>query len=376
MKLTISQAALLPVLQATTNIVSARTTLPILGDLLLEAADGKLSVSATDLDTGIRLKVDAAIEKEGTATIPARKFLSIIKELPAGDILISVNDKRVTSISTGSSQFKINGHAEDDFPPLQVVKDGHGIELEQATLAEMLRLTAYSISTDESRYVLNGILFKMEAGKLVLVSTDGRRLAMTEKDVAGNTAVFEMIVPTKVIQEMSRNLAKEGVVKIHADGSSVIFELPNGIITSKLIEGNYPNFRQVIPKEVKHTATVVREDLLTAVRRVAVLASEKSNSIKFIFSKNLLTIKANTPEVGEAEQTMEIGYTGSDIEVSFNPAFISDPLRAMTQENVILQLTDSLSPIMVRPVVPEAAEGEEPAIASKAMGLLMPMRNA
>ena len=374
MKLTISQAALLPILQATTSIVSSRTTLPILGNLLLEAADGKLSVSATDLDTGIRLKVDADISKDGSATIPARKFLSIIRELPAGEIEISVNDKRVTTISAGTSQFKINGLAEDDFPPLPEVKDGHGLELEQPVLAEMLRLTSYAISTDESRYVLNGVLFKLADGKLTLVSTDGRRLALLEKDVAVSNKNFDMIVPTKAIQELTRNLGKDGVVKIHADGNFVVFELPAGVVTSKLIEGSYPNFMQVIPKDNKKTATAVREDLLTAVKRIAVLASEKTNTVKFIFGKNQLTIKANTPEVGEAEQTMEINYSGKPIEISFNPEFAADPLRVMTQENVEICLTDGLSPAVFRPVIPEGVEGEAPSVAAKALGVLMPMR--
>jgi DNA polymerase-3 subunit beta len=371
MKLTIEQSALLPVLQATTSIVSTRTALPILGDLLLEAKAGKLSISATDLDTGIRLQVDAEVEKEGCTTIPARKFLSIVRELASGPVSIAVDAKKVTSIVSGTSQFKINGRPEEDFPPLHAITDGESFTIGQAVLAEMINLTSFAMSDDVSRLSLNGILFTLEDGVLTLVATDGRRLSTINRDLPETKKIKRsMIVPTKGVMELVRNLGKDGDVTVTDGESSISFTLPKGVISTKKIEGNYPNWKQVMPSEAKVSPVMPREDFLVAVRRVALLASEKSNSIKLIFSKGTLTIRANTPEVGEAEQTMELPeYKNADIEISFNPEFLMAPLRAMPQETVALDLTDGSSPALLHAV----SEGDE--VASRVRCVLMPMRS-
>jgi DNA polymerase III subunit beta len=349
MKCVIAREALLSGLQIVQNVVSTRTTLPILGNALLQAVDGKLIISTTDLDTGIRASVEAEISKGGATTLPARRLFSIIRELPAAELTLEVDSKQVATITSGASFFRIMGLPEEDFPPFPKGDGAKAFKIPQGVFRDMLKRTAYAISTDESRYVLNGVLLSFKDNKLSLVATDGRRLALVEQDLEfPKGSEVEAILPTKAVQELQRILRDEEPLNISFAENQVSFDLGNTFLYSKLIEGNYPNYKQVVPAEAKERIVLERELFLNAVRRVALLSSEKSNSVKLIFSKNNLDITANTPEVGEAKESLPISYKGKEFNIAFNPEFLMDPLKNIEADEIFFDFIDELSPGVIK----------------------------
>ncbi|MBL9153588.1 MAG: DNA polymerase III subunit beta [Verrucomicrobiales bacterium] len=345
MKFLIDRDAFLEALQQVQHVVSSRTTLPILSNVLIEADGDTLKLTTTDLDVGISGQVKAQIERGGATTLPARKLVMIIRELNSGEVSVDVDSDNVASVRNGPSFFKIIGLDQEEFPPLASFDEAREFVIEQAKLKDALRKTAYAISTDETRYVLNGIYWSFKDNVLTLVATDGRRLAMVEQDVEfPKSNEINVIIPTKAINELQRLLGDEGEVRVRISDSQVSFELNDSILVSKLIEGNYPNFRQVIPGEAKQRITLEREVLFNAVKRVAILTSDKSNSIKLSFKPDMLQISANSPEIGEAHESLHINYKGPVLSIAFNPEFLMAPLRNLAQDEVFLDLIDEMSP--------------------------------
>ena len=345
MKFSATKEKLLEGLQQVQNVVSTRTTLPILSNVLLQAKEGAVHLTTTDLDVGVRGSFEANVDKVGATTLPARRLFTIIRELPSSEIAIEVDGKNAASIRSGQSFFKILGLPEEEFPPLPKFENAKVVTMRQKDLHDGLRKTAYAISTDETRYVLNGVLFSFKENKLTLVATDGRRLAMLDIELEfPRSHEAEIIVPTKAVTELQRLLKDDGEVKISVGSGQIAFDLNNTLLVSKLIEGNYPNYKQVIPSEAKERVTLERETFLNSLRRVSLLASDKSNSIKLNFSKNNIEITANTPEVGEARESLPVAYKGRDFSIAFNPEFLMAPLRNLTEDEVFFDLIDEMSP--------------------------------
>jgi len=241
------------------------------------------------------------------------------------------------------------GLPEEEFPRFPEFGAGKALKIEQSVLRDMLRKTAYAVSNDETRYVLNGVFMGLKGDKLTVVATDGRRLALIEHDIEipkGSEA--ELILPTKAVTELERLLADKGEVKLCIGENQILFETDGTTLATKLVEGTYPNFRQVIPTETKERISLERELLLSALHRASILASEKSQSVKLNFAKNTLTITATTPEVGEAKETLSINYKGKEITIAFNPQYMMDPLRNLDADEVFLELTDELSPGVIK----------------------------
>lgn len=349
MKFSISKEAFLEAIQQVQHVVSTRTTLAILSNVLLRANDGSLELTTTDLDVGVSGSVNADVEDAGATTLPARRLATIIRELPADEIEVSVDEKNVASIKSGPSFFKVHGLSSEEFPPLPKFDGAREFTVEQPVLRDCLRKTSYSISTDETRYVLNGILFSFKNNTLTMVATDGRRLAMVEQELEfPQSHETEFIVPTKAVNELQRLLGDKGDVTIKVTGSQVGFDLDGSFLVSKLIEGNYPNYRQVIPGEAKERIALERETLLKAVSRVSILSSEKSNSVKMQFSPGQVEIVASSPEIGEARESLAINYKGPPITIAFNPEFLMAPLRNLTADEIQLHLIDEISPGVLR----------------------------
>ena len=353
MKLAVAKDQLLNGLQSVQNIVSSRTTLPILSNVLLQAAEGQLELTATDLDVTISCKLEATIKNPGTITLPVKKLFSIVRELGAQEIDLEVDDKNGCKLRAGSSYYRMNGLPAEEFPPLHKFGECRSLKLPQDKVKGMLRRTCFAVSSDETRYVLNGIFFSFKEHKFTMVATDGRRLALTDEDVDFGEESVEFIVPTKAINELSRLLHPSGEAQISVTDNQASFELKgeqgqNALLITKLVEGNYPNYRQVIPADSGERIPLVREELLQALRRAEIMTSEKSNSVRMSFSKNNLAITANTPEVGEARESLAINYKGPDLAIAFNPTYLMDPLKALDQDEVFLELTDELSPGVVR----------------------------
>jgi DNA polymerase-3 subunit beta len=349
MKFSISKEALLEGLQKVQHVVSTRTTLPILSNVLLVAKNGRLTFTTTDLDVGITGSVEAKIDKEGATTLPAKRLVNIVRELPASEVEISVDAKNIASIQSGPSFFKIIGLGQDDFPPLPDFEGAKEFRMPQSLLRDGLKKTSYAISTDETRYVLNGIYTSFREGKLTLVATDGRRLAMVENDLDFPAShETDVIVPTKAVQELQRLLGDTGEVLIRLSDSQISFSIGDHLLISKLIEGNYPNYRQVIPGDSTERVELPRESVFDTVRRVSLLSSDKSNSVKLVFGDNSVEVTANSPDVGEARETMEVQYSGKPMQIAFNPEFLMAPLRALESETVYLDLIDEMSPGVIR----------------------------
>jgi DNA polymerase-3 subunit beta len=350
MNLTIAKDQIINGLQAVQNVVSNRTTLPILSNVLLRAEGDRLELTATDLDVTVVCSVEGKVTKPGATTVPVKKLFGIVRELTNSEIEIDVDDKNTCSIRSGASFYKINGLSADEFPPLPKFKDDKKVVLNQETVRGMMKKTSFSISTDESRYVLNGIFISLKDHKMTMVATDGRRLALVDEEVdVSEQSHGEFIVPAKTVGELNRLLQDKGEVEIRYSDNQASFTLKDEkgssvLIITKLIEGNYPNYRQVIPNEVKERVAIGREEFLHALKRAEIMTSEKSNSVKMAFGKNNLAITANSPEVGEARESLAINYKGKEMAIAFNPKYLIDPLNALSEDEVFIELIDELSP--------------------------------
>ncbi len=350
MNLSISKEQLINGLQTVQNVVSSRTTLPILSNVLLRAENDRLELTATDLDVTITRGVEAKVKIPGATTVPVKRFFGIVRELNNPEIELEVDEKHTCSIRSGSSFYKINGLSADEFPPMPVFKEDKKVILPQETVKGMLKKTSFAMSADEARYVLNGIFISLKEHKMTMVATDGRRLALVDEEVeVSEISQGEFIVPAKAVGELNRLLQERGQVEIKYAENQAAFVLqdekqPGPLIITKLIEGNYPNYRQVIPAEAKERVSLLREELMSALRRAEIMTSEKANSVKLSFGDNKLEITANSPEIGEAKETLAVNYKGSEMAIAFNPKFMIDPLNALTNDEVFIELIDELSP--------------------------------
>jgi len=350
MNLTISKEQIINGLQAVQNIVSTRTTLPILSNVLLRAEKDRLELTATDLDVTVSCSVEAAVKKAGSTTVPVKKLFGIVRELNSGDMDIEVDEKNFCSLRSGASYYKINGLSAEEFPPLPNLKEERKVVLPQEKVRSMMKKTAFAISTDESRYVLNGIFISLKEHKLTMVATDGRRLALVDEEVdISEKSQGEFIVPAKAVNELNRLLQETGEVEVKYNENQAAFTLKDEkgfsiLVATKLIEGNYPNYRQVIPAETKERVALAREEFLHALRRAEIMTSDKANSVKLAFTKNNLAITANSPEVGEAKESLAINYKGKEMSIAFNPKYIIDALNALPNDEVFIELIDELSP--------------------------------
>ena len=356
MKFKINQDHFSNGLQQVLNVVATRSTMPILSNVLIEARDGQIELTTTNLDLGIRCRIKADVKQPGGLTLPVRKLATIVRELPQAEVFVESSENNQAKIASGGSLFKIMGIGTDEFPPLPTFENRHVFELTQDSVLNMLKSVSYGQSTDENRYILNGVYFNFSDDKLTLVATDGRRLALTalETDVAADNG-GSLILPAKTVAELERLLGKGEKLKIAFNDRQVAFDIEidddgdSGLsdqlyLVSKIVEGNYPNYRQVIPKETEHRVKIERELMLECVHRAALVTSDKSNSVKLKVSKNLLEISGSSSEYGESHESMAIAYDGPEVQVAFNPQFLMEPLKALTKDEVFFEFKDELSP--------------------------------
>ena len=295
--------------------------------MLIEAEEGHISLTTTNLDLGIRCRIKADVSEPGGLTLPVRKLATIIRELPQNEIFIETSENNQAKITSGGSNFKIMGISTEEFPPLPSFENRHVFELSQTEIVSMLKSVSYGQSSDENRYILNGVYFNFADEKLTLVATDGRRLALTALDTEiSEDNAGSLILPAKTVAELERLMGKGDKVKIAFNDRQAAFEISiddssdTGLVdhlylVSKIVEGNYPNYRQVIPKETEHRVKIERELMLECVHRAALVTSDKSNSVKLKVSKNLLEISGSSAEYGESHESMAIAYDGPEVQV-------------------------------------------------------------
>ena len=354
MKIKTTKDALLRGIQIVQNAVTSKSTLPILSHILLEAKKNEIHLTATDLEIGISMKVEGEVSEEGSITVPARKFSEIIKELDSQTpIQISLKKGQAINIEAGRSYFRLVGLSKEDFPQLPDIPTGgkavETVKIQQKILKNMIQLTSFAMSHDETRYVLNGILFSFKDKNLKLVATDGRRLAIIQKEALESGSVKkDTIIPMKTIQELSRNLEEEGVVIFYFRENQLQINLGPITITSRLIEGEYPNYEQVIPKKTKEEVRLGTQDFLQATRRASILTSQDSQSVRINIIKDRMIITKNSPELGEAREEIEVDYKGGELVIGFNPNFLIDALKNIGEENVQFAFIDPEKPAMIK----------------------------
>ena len=349
MKIQTNKEELFLNIQIVQNIVTPRVSLPILSNILLEVIDNKMRLTTTDLDIGISCEYPVEAVETGSITVPAKRFADIVRELPNGQVIITSKKNNMVTIQTESCEFKIMGMPKDEFPKLPEFKDKEVIKLDQAVLKEMLLKTSFASSREETRYVLNGVLLKIENNKIYFIATDGRRLALIEK--ANEVSIkkpISIIIPNKTITELNRNLKEEGSADIIIEENQALFDLGGVRVISRLIEGEFPDYRQVIPNEVPDKIRVNRDTFMAALKRAALLSTLDYQAVKLEVFKNKLSVSKSTPDVGESHEDLTTEYLGKELAIGFNPAYLIDVLKNLHGETVLLEISDSEKPGVIR----------------------------
>jgi len=359
MKVRMGRDELLTGLQRVQGVVEKRNTMPILSNILIEAKQEGAEIVATDLEIGMRGLYKATVHKPGGITVSARKLYEIIKELPSGDIDLMSSENNWTTIQAGKSQFKVVGLPSNDYPALPAIEREGLTPLSGAGLLELIRKTLFAAGDNDARYILNGLLVTLISSEkkttLRLVGTDGHRLAVAEQDLGkagakGAPQEIKAIIPKKAAQEMRRLLEEGGDSEplIGFTKNLMIFRKSGLLLTSRLMEGNYPNYQQVIPKESNKKIIVQRTELESALRRVSVLSKDKAHAVKLSSAPGRLTLFSSNPDYGEATEEMSAQYEGEALNTGFNARYLLDVFDVMDGEKVSLQMESALSPCLIQ----------------------------
>lgn len=369
MKFVISTQEFNYLLSKVLNVVSSKSTIPILSNILIEAKNNHLYLTATDLTVGIRCFTEAKILEEGATTLPARRLSQLIRELTAVNIECITNDNDVTEIIADSSKFKLYGMNKNEYPALPDFNDTSRFVISQASLKDAFFMTSFAVSREDNRYVLTGVNLTLKDNSAILVGTDGKRLAKTKIKVDLLPSLEgSYIIPLKAVEEIQKNLGEEGDVIVHLMKDKVAIELENALIITKLLTGEYPDVDRVIPQDPETKITLHREELSTLLKQVSLFTQEGSHSVKFTFTPGELKLLANTTEIGEGIVKMPVNYHGAKLDIAFNPNYFMDILRHIKNESVELGLTDPFNP----GIITKTAEDKETEYGS--LFVLMPMR--
>lgn len=354
MEVVLDRDAFLKGLSMVQNIVEPRQTLPILANVLVQADGDVVHLTATDLEVGARVSVPARVPGKGSVTVSARKLVEIVKELPAAALALKVGDNAAVSIRCGGASYKLVGLGSDDFPPVVPASPKSWLTLEAKVLREMLGRTSFAISHDETRYALNGILFVVQEKELRLVATDGHRLALAKASLSQPAEPVSGIVPRKAATEIGRVLGSSEEVQVAITENQFVLQMPNFVMTARLIEGQFPNYDAVIPKTHPIKLALSRSGVTAAIRRVAVMADDRNKPVRFTLGPGSLQLAASSHELGEAEESIEVDYTGGEVAIAFNSRYVLDALSPIEDDQAVLELKDSLSPGVVRQATEES----------------------
>jgi DNA polymerase-3 subunit beta len=348
MEVVLDRDAFLKGLQMVQNIVEPRQTLPILANVLVETDGESIHLSATDLEVGARVTVPARVATKGAITISARKLAEIVKELPATTLTVKVGDNATVGLRCGGVSYKLVGLAPDDFPPVVPASPGAWLKLDAKVLREMLAHTSFAVSHDETRYALNGVLLVVQPKEIRIVATDGHRLAIASRPLGEVAAPVTGIVPRKAVSEITRALGAGEEVQIAITENQFVLQMPNFVMTARLIEGQFPNYEAVIPKGQPGKLILSRAALMAALRRVAVMAEERNKPVKLSLAPASLKLSASSTDLGEAEEALTVDYAGEELAIAFNSRYILDALAPMEEEAIVFEFKDALSPGVIK----------------------------
>lgn len=353
MKFSIERSKFLEALKNVQNIVPSKVSLPILQNAMLSLEGNRLEMTTTDLDISVKSIVECDGIEDGKTTLPVKLLFNSVGKLAEGKVTVEVDGEDSGKISAGSAKFKLTGKKAADFPKLPENEESYIYSIECQTFKEMLRKTAYAASQDDTRRTLKGVLMSFKDSKLTIVATDGRRLALVEKEMElPKEAEKDVVLPSKAVQELQRIFSGEGSVKIRIKASQICFETEDTEIYSKLIEDVYPNYLQVIPKTCKEKIVVERQLLVDALERASVMTMDEAHSTKLTFEENRLTVASSASEIGYAKDEVPVKYAGEKLEIIFNPAYVMDPLKAIDDDEVKIELNDGHSPAVIRCSIP------------------------
>ncbi|HRW58840.1 MAG TPA: DNA polymerase III subunit beta [Chlamydiales bacterium] len=363
MKAVISKVELVSLIGKIQSIVSAKPAIPILANVLIEAKNDQIILSATDLTTSMRCHAEAKVIEEGAIALPAKRFFQLTRELTSPQIKISTDENDVAEIVAGSSVFKINGMQKDEFPTLPETTNAFQISLLSQDLKEMFSKTSFSAARDDSRHILNGILIQIADQTATFIGTDGKRLSKVSKQIEVNPSFKgSYVVPLKAVEEMTKIIDEQSKwITLSLMNDKIFLEHGNATLTTKLLSGQYPDVERVIPQETEKEVKLHREELIALLRQVSLFTSESAGSVRFIFEEGLLKINGTSSEIGEGTVSMPVDYKGSIFEIAFNPFFFIDILKHSKDETVKFAFNDSFNPGKI---------SDE----SSAIYVLMPMR--
>jgi DNA polymerase III subunit beta len=354
MKLTIKKEEILKGLQRIQGVVEKKNTMPILSNMLLIAEGSSIEIIATDLEIGLRGRYAAEVEKPGAVTVSAKKMYEIVRELPAEDLQIKVEDGNWVKIISGRSQFKLVGLPKDEYPSLPDVAEEGMIAIDGEVLRDMIKKTLYSVGENDARYVLNGLFVHMTQVKgglnIRMVGTDGHRLSMIDRVIDAKHKEESLIIPKKAMLELRRILEEDspkGELRLGFSKNHALFKRDGLVMVSKLIDGNYPNYLQVVPAKSTKKVTIAKDVFTHAVKRVSILSKEKTNAVKMQLEDGRLMLSTNNPEVGEASEELAVDYKGDGVAIGFNSRYLMDVLSAMDRQTIALELNDALSPCLI-----------------------------
>ena len=373
MEITVTKADLLKELTATQGVVERKTTIPILSNFLFEAAGDRLAITATDLDLSLRTSCPAKVKKEGACTIPARKLYDYVRLLPEGEISIKLLENHWVQIRSGRSNTKMVGMARANFPALPNFPTSGAVKLPAGVLRTMISRTIFAISNEESRYTLNGALMVVKPESIIMVATDGHRLAHIEKNGSdyGVSGEMKTLVPKKAMHELNSllNTSEVEEVEFAKDDSTLFFRIGSRLLTSRQLTGQFPNYEAVLPRDNTKFVVVRVDDIAGAIQRVAQFADERSGAIRLKLEKDEIRISSSSTETGESEDSIETTYKADPLVIGFNSQYLLDFLKASSTGEVRLEFKDPQSAGQLRPEE-DSGGGEQ----YKYRYIVMPMR--
>jgi DNA polymerase-3 subunit beta len=334
MNFTITRQNLHNGLAAVSASIPSKTTLPVLSNILFEARDGEVRMSGTDLDVAVRVRVPAEVKQAGSLTAPGKKLQEIVRELPDHPVEVTTRGEQI-ELKCGKSHFKLNGLPADEFPTLTEVDFSSGLTVTGTNLNGLIQRTSFAVSTEESRPILNGVLWELRDGEMKMVATNGHRLARMSVPVESTgTRSADFIVPPAALGQVQRLFKDNDSIEVARSDNHLGFRAASTEVYTRLIEGTYPNYEQVIPRDNDKTATIGKKALESAVRRMAVVASDQTHRIRLKFEPNRVHLNVLTPDLGEGHDELEIDYQGSELEIGFNANYLLEVLRYMPSDDV------------------------------------------
>ncbi|HSC32581.1 MAG TPA: DNA polymerase III subunit beta [Gemmatimonadaceae bacterium] len=367
MRFTIAREKLQDGLSAVIATVPAKTTLPVLSNILLETNERGIRLSGTDLDMAVSTEVIADVESQGAITVPAKKLAEIVRELPSAPVKISAVGEQKITLECGRSRFRLLGLPRDEFPTFPAVKFSESWRIKSGELQKLIAHTAFAVSTEESRPILNGVLWELRGDRMRMVATNGHRLAKIEVPVAGQNGRSEdLIIPPKALEQLRRLFPAEEDLEIARGENHLGFRSPLTAVFTRLIEGPYPPYEQVIPRDNDRIALADKNALSQALKRMSVVASDQTHRIRMSFNAGMAKFSVQTPDLGEAQDELPVTYEGDALDIGFNASYLLEILRNMPTDEVRLTFKAPERAATVEPV-----GWNDPA---QYMCLIMPLR--